>query len=81
MSWTTEGSKFKSRYGKEFSILRVIQTGSGGHPVSYPMSTADSIPGVKRQGREADRSHPYSDEVKKTWFYTSSPFSSSWRSA
>jgi hypothetical protein len=30
-------------------------------------------PGVKRQGREADRSPPTSAEVKKTWIYTSTP--------
>jgi hypothetical protein len=28
---------------------------------------------VKRQTREADHSHPLSDEVKKTWVYTSIP--------
>jgi hypothetical protein len=28
-------------------------------------------PGVKRQGREADRSPPTSAEVKKMWIYTS----------
>jgi hypothetical protein len=28
---------------------------------------------VKRQGREADHSSPTSDEVKKTWIYTSTP--------
>jgi hypothetical protein len=30
-------------------------------------------PGVKRQGREADHSTPASAEVKKMWFYTSTP--------
>jgi hypothetical protein len=30
-------------------------------------------PGVKRQGREADHSHPTSAEVKKKWIYTSTP--------
>jgi hypothetical protein len=30
-------------------------------------------PGVKRSGREVDRSHPTSAEVKKMWIYTSSP--------
>jgi hypothetical protein len=28
-------------------------------------------PGVKRQGRETDHSHPTSAEVDKTWIYTS----------
>jgi hypothetical protein len=31
------------------------------------------VPGVKRQGREADHSTPSSAEVKKTWIYTSTP--------
>jgi hypothetical protein len=31
------------------------------------------FPGIKRQGREADRSPPTSAEVKKTWLYTSTP--------
>jgi hypothetical protein len=30
-------------------------------------------PGVKRQGREADHSPPFSAEVKKMWIYTSTP--------
>jgi hypothetical protein len=29
--------------------------------------------GVKRQGREADHSPPFSAEVKNTWSYTSTP--------
>jgi hypothetical protein len=31
------------------------------------------VPGVKRQGHEADHSHPISAEVKKTWIHTSTP--------
>jgi hypothetical protein len=30
-------------------------------------------PGIKRQGRETDRSSPTSAEVKKMWIYTSTP--------
>jgi hypothetical protein len=37
--WTTSGSQFESRWGQEFSLLHVVQTDSGAHPVSYPMST------------------------------------------
>jgi hypothetical protein len=33
MSWTTEGSEFESRWGQEFSLLHVVQTGSGVHPL------------------------------------------------
>jgi hypothetical protein len=58
---------------KKFSLLRIVQTGSGVHPTSYKMGTAGSIPGVKRQGREADHSPPTSAEVKKMWNYTSTP--------
>jgi hypothetical protein len=54
MSWMTEGSEFESRKGQEFSLLHVVQTGSGVHPTSYPMGTWAVSPGVKRQGREAD---------------------------
>jgi hypothetical protein len=43
--WTTERSEFESRYGEEFYLLRVIQTGSGAHPAYYPMGTAGSFPG------------------------------------
>jgi hypothetical protein len=31
MDWTTEGSEFESRQGQEFSLLRVVKTGSGVH--------------------------------------------------
>jgi hypothetical protein len=50
-----------------------IQTGSGVHPTSYPMGTGGSIPGVKRPGSEADHHPPTSDEIRKTWVYTSTP--------
>jgi hypothetical protein len=73
MGWTTEGSEFESRWGQEFSLLHVVQTGSGAHPASYPMGTGGSFPGVKRQGREADHSPSTSAEVKEMWIYTSTP--------
>jgi hypothetical protein len=56
-----------------FSLLHVVQTGSGVHPASYPIGTKDSFPGVKRPGREADHSPPTSAEV--------TPHTPSWRSA
>jgi hypothetical protein len=65
--WTAEGSEFESRYGQEFSLLHIVQTGSGVHPTSYRMDTGGSFP-----GRKADHS-PTSAEVKKTWVYTSTP--------
>jgi hypothetical protein len=66
MGWTTEGSEFGSWCGHQFSLLHVVQTGSGVHPASYPMATA-----VKGPGREADHSPPANAEVKKMWNYTS----------
>jgi hypothetical protein len=40
-SWTTEGSEFESRWGNEFSVVHVVQTGSGAYPASYPMGIGD----------------------------------------
>jgi hypothetical protein len=57
-----------------FPILTAaFYTDSGAHPASYPMGTRGSFPGVKRPGREADHSPPYSAEVKNVWSYTSTP--------
>jgi hypothetical protein len=63
------GLDFESQWGQEFSVLHVVQTGSGVHPTSYPMGTQ----GVKRPRREADHSPPTSPEVKKMSIYTSTP--------
>jgi hypothetical protein len=64
---------FESRWSQEFSLLHIVQTGSGVHPTSYKMGTGGSFSGIKRQGREADHSPPTSAEVKKMWMYTSIP--------
>jgi hypothetical protein len=65
-SLTTDGSEFESRYDQEFSLLHVVQTGSGAHPASYPTDTPGALSsGVKRQRREAGHSPPASAEVKK----------------
>jgi hypothetical protein len=55
------------------TLLHVIQTGSGTHPLSYPMGTTGFSSGVKRPGRKPDHSPPTSTEVNKTWNYTSTP--------
>jgi hypothetical protein len=52
--WTTHGSEFQPRYGQEYSLLHVVQTGFGDHPDSYTMGTGGSFSGVKWPGREAD---------------------------
>jgi hypothetical protein len=40
-----------SRQGQDFSLLHVVQTGSGAHPASYPMGTGGSFLGIQRPGR------------------------------
>jgi hypothetical protein len=47
MGWTTEESEIESRKGHEFSILHIIQTGSGAHPASCPMDTGAFSAGSK----------------------------------
>jgi hypothetical protein len=47
---TGYGSESKSRSGKEFSLLHVVQTGSGVHPTHYPMDTGGSFSGGKAAG-------------------------------
>jgi hypothetical protein len=48
------------------SPYRPDQLGSTQPPIKW-------VPGVKRQGREADHSPATSAEVKKMWIYTSTP--------
>jgi hypothetical protein len=68
------GLEFESREIQEFSLLRIVQTGSGVHAASYPNGTGGAAsPGVNRQGREADQSPPISVDLKKTWIYTPTP--------
>jgi hypothetical protein len=68
--------EFGPQKGKEFSLLHIVQTGSGSHLASYPMGTGRSFLGVKRQGCEADHSLPTSAEIKKTLIYISVPYRS-----
>jgi hypothetical protein len=49
-----------------FSISSRPALGSTQPPIKW-------VPGVNRQGREADHSPPTSAEVKKMWIYTSTP--------
>jgi hypothetical protein len=60
---------FRVPVWSNFSLLHIVQTGSGAHSASYPMGNGGSFPGVKWQGREADHSPPTSAEVKKIWTY------------
>jgi hypothetical protein len=58
-------SEFESRYGQEFSLLHVVQTGSGAQPASYPMGPGALAQGVKRPGRGADHSPPATAQIKE----------------
>jgi hypothetical protein len=61
-----------------FSLRYRVQTGSGAHPALYSMMPelfSGGGGGVKRVRREADHSPPCSAGVKKTWSYTSTPYS------
>jgi hypothetical protein len=50
---------------EDFSSSPCVQTGSGAHAASYPMSTGGPFPaGKARPGRDADHSPPFSAEVK-----------------
>jgi hypothetical protein len=75
------GSEFEFRWEEEFLFHHIVQTGSGAHPAFYPRSIGALSPGVKRPGREADHTPPFSAKVKKTWVNTSTPHMPSWRSA
>jgi hypothetical protein len=44
------GADFESLLGQEFSLLHVVQTGSGVHPTSYSIGTGGSFPEGKAAG-------------------------------
>jgi hypothetical protein len=50
MGWATEGSELMSRQGQEFSVLDIIQIGSGAHTASYPTGTGVSFAAGKAAG-------------------------------
>jgi hypothetical protein len=64
-----------SSSGKVKNFLVSISSRSSLGPTQLPIQWVPGAlsSGVKRQGREADRSPPTSAEVKKTWIYTSTP--------
>jgi hypothetical protein len=66
------GVRFPAWAGK-FSLHHHVQTVSGAHPTSYPMSTWAFSLGVKWPGRKADYSPPSSAEAKNAWSYASTP--------
>jgi len=54
-----------------FSLSRLVQIGSGAHPTSYQTVTGVFSLVLNRPVREADRSPPFSVELKNGWSYTS----------
>jgi hypothetical protein len=44
---TTKQWEFEARWGQEFWLPHVVQTGSGGHPTFRPMGTGGFFPGGK----------------------------------
>jgi hypothetical protein len=38
-----QGFEVRVPVGQEFSLLHVVQTGSGAHPTSYPMGNGGSL--------------------------------------
>jgi hypothetical protein len=79
MGWVA-GIRFPAR-ARDFFLLHSFQTGSGAHPASYPMGTGSPFLGLKRPGREADRSPPSSAEVKSAGDMLPFRHTSSWRGA
>jgi hypothetical protein len=65
------GVRFLARAG-DFSLHRV-QTDSGAHPASYPMSTGAISLAVKRPGRETDHLPPSKPRSKNARSCTSTP--------
>jgi hypothetical protein len=66
---------------KNFLLSKSLRPDLGSTQPPNQWAPGALSPGVKRQGREAGHSPPTSAEVKKTWIYTSTPHTSSWRSA
>jgi hypothetical protein len=50
---------------RNFSLLHNVQAGTGTHLAFCTMATGGCFLGVKKPGREADHSTPFSPEVKK----------------
>jgi hypothetical protein len=64
-----------SNPGRGEVLLHFVQSCSGVHLTSNPVSTRATSLGVTRSGRDAAHSPPTSAEDKKRWIYTStSPY-------
>jgi predicted heme/steroid binding protein len=67
--------------GKVFSLFHSFRTVTGTHTGPYLIGTGSSFPGLKRPGREVDRSPPSSAEVKNGGAISALPRTSSWHGA
>jgi len=64
------GECFNSRQGQWcYSFRHCVQTGSGAHPVSYPMGIGASYP----RGKSSRGAPPPSAQIKNAWSWTSTP--------
>jgi hypothetical protein len=71
---TVGRSGFDSRQGLgTFISATVSRPALGPTKPRIQWVKVDIFPGVKRPGREADKSAPYSTELKNAWRYTSTP--------
>jgi hypothetical protein len=61
---------FESRQRQEILSSPKLSDLLWDHPASYSMGTEVLCRGVKRSGREVNRSPPSSAEVKNDWSYT-----------
>jgi hypothetical protein len=78
---TIEGSELQLRQSQEFSILCVVHNGSEAQATSYTVDTGFFSQGVKRPERKTGRSPTTTVKVIKMWICTSTPLTSSRRSA
>jgi hypothetical protein len=76
----TTGIRFSAE-AKDISVLHRVETDSGAHLFSYPISTGALSPEVKRPGREADHAPPSSADVKNGGAIPALPNIFSWRDA
>jgi hypothetical protein len=73
INWNYRYIFFDYRWGQEFALLHVVQTGSEDHYPPIQWVPGALSPGVKRPGCQANHSPQTSAEVKKIWIYTSTP--------
>jgi hypothetical protein len=72
MGWMTEESWFDSML-RQRTLLQRVHTGCGPHLTPIPRVSEPLSPGVKRPGREAEVSPPYSAEGKDEWRHVATP--------